>query len=105
MRAQGEAIVGTANLVCAGPFVLRAMYLWKYVKFVNDRTSFSVMSLVSRTARGRAAIRDAGWESARDPSTHVFLPQDPSVLFQVIDVALVLVCESLLGHLWLIGTL
>lgn len=62
------------------------MYLRKCVNTVDDRTSFSVMSLVSRTARGREAIRDAGWESARDPSTHVFLPQDPAVLFQVIYV-------------------
>lgn len=47
------------------------------------RTSFCVVSLVARTARGRDAIRKAGWESARDPSTGVFLPQDPTVLFQV----------------------
>lgn len=47
------------------------------------RTSFCVVSLVARTARGRVAIRKAGWESARDPSTSVFLPQDPTVLFQV----------------------
>ncbi|CBN77350.1 conserved unknown protein [Ectocarpus siliculosus] len=45
-------------------------------------TLFCVVSLVARTARGRAAIRAAGWESARDPSTSAFLPQDPTVLFQ-----------------------
>ncbi|CAM9196403.1 unnamed protein product [Hapterophycus canaliculatus] len=45
-------------------------------------TSFCVVSLVARTARGRAAIRAAGWESARDPSTSAFLPQDPTLLFQ-----------------------
>ncbi|CAM9430060.1 unnamed protein product [Laminaria digitata] len=45
-------------------------------------TSFCVVSLAARTARGRAAIRAAGWESARDPSTSIFLPQDPTVLFQ-----------------------
>ncbi|CAM9962272.1 unnamed protein product [Ascophyllum nodosum] len=45
-------------------------------------TSFCVVSLVARTARGRAAIKAAGWESARDPNTSIFLPQDPTVLFQ-----------------------
>lgn len=45
-------------------------------------TLFCVVSLVARTARGRAAIKAAGWESARDPSTNIFLPQDPTVLFQ-----------------------
>eukprot|EP00752_Nemacystus_decipiens_P007063 g6330.t1 len=45
-------------------------------------TSFGVVSLMARTVRGRAAIRAAGWESARDPSTSAFLPQDPTVLFQ-----------------------
>lgn len=51
--------------------------------FEIGRTVFCVVSLVARTARGRAAIRAAGWESARDPSTSAFLPQDPTVLFQV----------------------
>lgn len=47
------------------------------------RTLFCAVSLVARTARGRAAIRAAGWESARDPITSIFLPQDPTILFQV----------------------
>lgn len=55
-------------------------FLWIKI----GRTSFCVVSLVARTARGRAAIRAAGWESARDPSTSAFLPQDPTVLFQVL---------------------
>ena len=72
--------------VNVGPWV----YIYNIVYFnptsrINDidRTSFCVVSLAARTARGRAAIRAAGWESARDPSTSIFLPQDPTVLFQV----------------------
>lgn len=42
-----------------------------------------MVSLVARTAEGRAAIKAAGWESARDSSSHVFLPSDPAVLFKV----------------------
>ncbi|CAM9115932.1 unnamed protein product [Discosporangium mesarthrocarpum] len=45
-------------------------------------TCFSAMSLVGQTVQGRAAIRNAGWERARDPTTNVYLPQDPAALFK-----------------------
>ena len=59
------------------------------------RTSFCVVSLVARTARGRAAIKAAGWESARDPNTSIFLPQDPTVLFQVRPHCLTPICVTI----------
>lgn len=80
------------------PDVMRPATLKPHGWLKIDRTSFGVVSLMARTARGRAAIRAAGWESARDPSTNAFLPQDPTVLFQVMQCVVAIVSCAIPGE-------